>query len=401
MRKDAEVIALVSLAHATSHFFHLILAPLFLWLKVEFNLSYAELGFLMTIFFVVSTVVQALAGFWVDHSGPLRVLLFGMAMLSLAAFILGAAMSYNGLLLGAFIAGLGNGVFHPSDYTLINRQVSMERVPYAYSMHGVSGALGWAIAPIFLVAIASLAGWRYAFLAAGLMSFSVMILIALRRSVLLHVSADRSKSLSQKNTNNSLSLSFLKLPAVWMCWLFFFLSALALSGVQSFVPSALQKMYDMPLAITTGAYSAYMFASAFGMFMGGFVVTRFKKPERIMAWAFVIASLIAVLIASKLINSDLVLMLFTVMGFGVGLAGPSRDLIIRAATPPEASGRVFGIVYSGLDSGLAIGPLIFGHLMDWNLVAFVFYGIALFLLLALFTVMKVNVSAKQIHMQAT
>ncbi len=97
IRKDAEVIGLVSLAHGTSHFYHLILAPLFPWLKLEFGLSYAELGFLMTMFFVVSTIIQAAAGFWVDHSGPLKVLFFGVGSLAVSALLLATSDGYTGL----------------------------------------------------------------------------------------------------------------------------------------------------------------------------------------------------------------------------------------------------------------------------------------------------------------
>jgi MFS family permease len=85
------------------------------------------------------------------------------------------------------------------------------------------------------------------------------------------------------------------------------------------------------------------------------------------------------------------------MGFCVGIAGPSRDLMIRAATPKEASGRVFGVVYSGLDSGLAIGPLLFGLLMDWHLVPGVFLLIATFLLLALLTAYRVGENNRSIQ----
>ena len=113
IRRDAEVIGLVSVAHGTSHFYHLILAPLFPWLKVEFGLSYAELGFFMNMFFIVSTIMQAAAGFWVDHSGPLKVLFFGVAMLAISAIVLSFSSGYWSLLIGACLAGLGNGVFHP------------------------------------------------------------------------------------------------------------------------------------------------------------------------------------------------------------------------------------------------------------------------------------------------
>jgi MFS family permease len=174
-----------------------------------------------------------------------------------------------------------------------------------------------------------------------------------------------------------------------MCWAFFLLSAFALSGVQSFAPTALQFLYGLPVALTTTAYSSYMLASAGGMLLGGFVATRSKYPDRIIAACFITASLICALIAFSLLSTSTVLTFFTVMGFCVGVAGPSRDLIIRSATPKEASGRIFGLVYSGLDLGLAFGPLLFGLLMDWQWVPSVFLLIAIFLLLALLTAYRV------------
>ena len=397
IRKDAEVISLISLAHGSSHFFHLILAPLFPWLKTEFGLSYAELGFLMTVFFIISTIMQAAAGFWVDHSGPLKVLFFGVGMLAVSALVLATSSGYLWLLFGACLAGLGNGVFHPADYTLINRRVSSVRVPHAYSMHGVSGALGWAASPAVLVTVTTMTNWRQALLVASGLATLILILLYSRRHVLRGSDEELVQEAHSKKQASVFSLAFLKLPAVWMCWAFFLLSALALSGVQSFAPTALQFLYDLPLALTTTAYSSYMLASAGGMLLGGFVATRSKYPDRIIAASFITASLICAVIAMSLVSAATVLTFFTVMGFCVGIAGPSRDLMIRAATPKEASGRVFGVVYSGLDSGLAIGPLLFGLLMDWHLVPGVFLLIATFLLLALLTAYRVGENNRSIQ----
>ena len=390
LRRDAEVISLISVAHGTSHFYHLILAPLFPWLKVEFNLSYAELGLLMTVFFIVSTVMQALAGFWVDRSGPLRVLFFGVGTLAVSAVLLSQAQGYWTLLMGASLAGLGNGVFHPADYTLINRRVSSTRIAYAYSMHGVSGALGWAASPALLVSITTLADWRTALWVAAALATFILLILIWRRDTLRGTQEQRVEEAEIKKQNTRLSFSFLKLPAVWFCWAFFFLNAMALSGVQSFVPTAMQLLYELPLALTTTAYSTYMLASALGMVLGGYVVTRYKRPDRIIGYGFATGGAISILIGSLLIPSAMILTLFTLMGFCVGIAGPSRDLMIRAATPKEASGRVFGIVYSGLDSGLALGPWLFGLLMDWQLTSTLFFVIAAFLLASLLTAYQVG-----------
>ena len=400
IRRDAEVIGLVSVAHGTSHFYHLILAPLFPWLKVEFGLSYAELGFLMTMFFIVSTIMQAAAGFWVDHSGPLKVLFFGVATLAVSAIVLSFSTGYWSLLFGACLAGLGNGVFHPADYTLLNRRVSPERVAHAYSMHGVSGALGWAASPAVLVAVTTFSGWRQALLVASAIAFVMLAVLYWRRHVLMGTQEQRDLEESVRKNSSALSFDYLKLPMVWMCWGFFFLSALSLSGVQSFAPTAMQLLYDLPIALTTTAYSSYMLASAGGMFLGGFVATRARFPERVIAIGFTLGSSISVLIAMTMVSGSTMMSLFTVMGFCVGIAGPSRDLMIRSATPKEASGRVFGTVYSGLDSGLAIGPLMFGLLMDWNMVPGVFILIAAFLMLALLTAYRVGENNRSVQLKA-
>ncbi|MEO7335008.1 MAG: MFS transporter, partial [Caldimonas sp.] len=127
VRQDVILIGLVGMAHSISHFSQLLLAPLFPWLKDEFHVGYAELGLLLTIFFVVSCCVQTLSGFIVDRVGPRPVLFFGLGLLGLAAF--GYASSHSYAMLAAFsvLAGIGNGVFHPVDYTLLNRRVHASR----------------------------------------------------------------------------------------------------------------------------------------------------------------------------------------------------------------------------------------------------------------------------------
>ena len=154
LRQDAAVIGLVGVAHSVSHFSQLLLAPLFPWLKDDFNASYTQLGLLLTIFFVTSTGVQAASGFVVDRFGPRPVLLLGLSLLGLAALGYANSHSYTMLAASAVVAGIGNGVFHPVDYTLLNRKVHKSRLGHAYSAHGITGTLGWALAPALMVPVA-------------------------------------------------------------------------------------------------------------------------------------------------------------------------------------------------------------------------------------------------------
>ena len=193
LRNDAQLIGLVGLAHAISHFSQLILAPLFPWLKDAFNVSYTELGAVLTVFFVVSCIVQAASGFIVDKLGPRPVLFVGLGALGLAAFGYAMAQSYWMLLVCAVVGGIGNGVFHPVDYTLFNRKVAPTRLGHAYSVHGITGSLGWALAPAFVVPIAIAFSWRVALASAGVLAIVVLLVLWVYRSVLsLDVAAVQS-----------------------------------------------------------------------------------------------------------------------------------------------------------------------------------------------------------------
>lgn len=181
---DVETISLIGFVHGVSHFFHLLLPPLFPWLMHDFGLSFTGIGATMTIFFVVSAIGQALAGFLVDRHGAARVLGAGIGCFLLAALLLSAVDGYLGLTVVAALAGLGNSVFHPADFTVLNRQVSPPRLGYAFSIHGLSGNLGWALAPVFMTGIATTAGWRAAALAAAALATLALALLFWRRATL-------------------------------------------------------------------------------------------------------------------------------------------------------------------------------------------------------------------------
>ena len=396
VRQDARVIGLVGIAHGTSHFYHLILAALIPWLKPAFNLSYTELGMLMTVFFVISGAGQAMAGFVVDRVGARTVLFFGMAMLGVSALVLSGAGSYGALLAGAVLAGVGNSIFHPADYTLLNQRVSRARLAHGFSVHGISGNIGWAAAPLFLTSNAAVQGWRSALLWAALIPFSVLFLLWLNRRALRPDPIVRHGGAAVEQGG---SLAFLRLPSVWMCFAFFLLTAVALGGIQSFASISLQSLYGISRELATSSYTAYMLASAGGMLLGGFLGAGAKKHDRTVALAFAAAALLALVLAAGAGPSWMALPLMGMIGFCSGIAGPSRDLMIRAAAPKGATGRVYGVVYSGLDSGLAIGPLLFGAAMDAGQPGWVFAGIAFFQALAIVTAVGVGGSTRSAQLR--
>ncbi|MEZ2292811.1 MFS transporter [Variovorax sp. RCC_210] len=378
LRTDAKLIGLVGLAHAVSHFSQLILAPLFPWLKDAFNVSYVELGAVLTVFFVVSCIVQAASGFIVDKLGPRPVLFVGLGALGLAAFGYAAAQSYWMLLLCAVVGGIGNGVFHPVDYTLFNRKVAPTRLGHAYSVHGITGSLGWALAPAFVVPIAIAFSWRVALASAGAVAIVVLLVLWVYRSVLSLDAAAVHKATGQgAPAPAGGEFDFLRIPAVWMCFGFFFFYAAVISVVQTFAPVAAGHLHAVPVALVAMCLTVYMVASAVGMVFGGFLASDPSRCERIVGAGFGVAAALALVLAFASFPPVVVPVLFGAMGFVSGVAGPSRDLLVKKSTPPNATGRVYGVVYAGLDIGQAVAPLVFGRLMDSGQYTSVIVGLAL------------------------
>jgi MFS transporter, FSR family, fosmidomycin resistance protein len=400
-RRDVEVIGLVGLAHGTSHFFHLMLPPLFPWLMKDFSLSYTEAGLLMTVFFVVSGIGQALAGFVVDRIGARPMLFVGIALLATSGVVLGVSSSYPMLMAAAAVAGLGNSIFHPADFTLLNRRVAQPRLGHAFSVHGLSGNLGWATAPVFMAGIASVAGWQAAGFSAAAVGATVLAVLWLRRSVLDDAAAEVVTTAASEPGRGPAShqMSFLASPAVWLCFAFFFLTTSAFGILQNYAPAVLGNVYGLSLVLATGGLTAYLAGSAVGMITGGFLAARKEQSERIIALALGLAAFMALLLASGWVAASLVLPLMAVMGFGVGTSGPSRDLLVRRAATSQfgkaAFGRVYGFVYSGLDTGLAISPLIFGPMLDAGRFSEALAAVAVLQVASLLTAVRVGTTARE------
>jgi MFS family permease len=394
VRADAAVIALVGMAHATSHLFHLLLPPLFPLLMPDFGFGYTEAGFLMTVFFAISGVGQAFAGIVVDRYGARRVLMAGVSLLAASGLALSVAANYPMLLLAVALAGIGNSVFHPADFSLLNKKVAPSRLGYAFSVHGLSGNLGWAIGATISGTALAWAGWRGAGVAAALVAFCSVAALQLARPLL----DDDVARVGAGSTAPGSTFGFLGLPAIWLAFMFFLLITAAFGGLQSFSAPVLGGIYGLSAATGVAALTGYLLGSAGGMVVGGFVAVRVHAHDRAVGAALIGAAVFASALASGLPPAWSVIPLMVGIGIGVGLAGPSRDLLVRRVATESlaggnaspAFGRVYGFVYSGLDVGLALGPLAFGMLLDAGGRDGVLPGVALLQILAVLTVLAMG-----------
>jgi FSR family fosmidomycin resistance protein-like MFS transporter len=269
--------------------------------------------------------------------------------------------------------------------------VSQRRLGHGYSVHGITGSLGWALGPAVVVPLAIAFHWRVALAAAGGVALLVLAILWFQRATLELPGLQRTAAASPGAADPS--LGFLRIPAVWMCFLFFLVYAGVLTGVQTFAPLAAMQLLDMPKALVAVCITSYMVCAAGGTVLGGFLASDPARCERVVGAGFGLAAAIALAIGFAAVPPLAVPALFGAMGFVSGMAGPSRDMLVKRSTPENATGRVYGVVYSGLDVGQAIAPLVFGALMDhgqFRGVWLVLVGLQLLLIASAFNVRRVR-----------
>ncbi len=385
--RDARVIGIIGIAHGLSHFYQLALATLLIVVMPDFGMSYAEVGALGAVFYGVSGVGQTAAGFAVDRFGARPALAFGLiAAASAFALIAGLASSFWTLVPMVVLAGIGNCVFHPADFAILNASVNVNRLGRAYSVHGLGGTLGWAPAAPVMYFLSSAVGWHVAALVVSAAGFLVALAVASQGGVMV----DHRVARAAQRGATRFDISTLLTAPILICMLYFVFIAVTVVGIQQFAVPALQKMFPLTLEAAAAALAALLIGSAVGVVLGGWVAERAARHDVVAAGGLLVAGALTAIIATGGVPAWLVLPLMALSGFAGGLTGPSRDMIVRGATPPGASGKVFGFVYSGLDVGSMIAPPVFGWLMDHNLAHAIFWVAFAIYMLNVLTVLQIR-----------
>ena len=380
------MIGVVGSAHALSHVFQLVLPPLFPLLRAEFGVSYATLGALLSVMYVASGLCQFGAGFAVDRFGARPVLLGGLGLLAGGTLANGLVPDVGWLFPLVILMGLGNGVFHPADFAVLNANVNPRRLGHAYSSHGIGGSLGYALAPVVSFGLGSAFGWRTALVACGALGLIAVAALATQRTAL---DSRKHGGAAPKHTRSG-SLELFRQRAILLCFAYFCVLTIGTIGITTFLGTSLNAAYGLPLAIATTAITAYLLGGAAGVLAGGFLAARTARHDRVAATGLAIG---AVLILSLALFAPLAAWAIPVLaltGLALGATGPSRDMIVRGSTPKGASGRVYGFVYSGLDLGSSLAPVAMGAMLDHGSARLVAAAIAVFLFVAIATVVQVR-----------
>ncbi|HMJ27709.1 MAG TPA: MFS transporter [Xanthobacteraceae bacterium] len=380
------LIAVISAAHFVSHYYILILAPLLPFVREAYGVSYTEIGLALTTFNVVTGALQTPAGFLVDWLGARVILIIGLLIGATAFVVVGMVDSFWVLVAMFGLAGVGNTVYHPADYTLLSQHVPAERIGQAFSIHTFAGMMGSAFAPTSLLMMQSVWGWRAAFIGAGLFGFAVAaILMLVRDNAPAHAAAPVAKASEDKPAEG---WRLLMTAPILMNMFFFVLIAMISGGMFNYSVVALGALYGTPPAVANSALSSLLLLSAFGVLVGGVIATRVSRHAWVAALGLAAMALTAALVAQVDMNTVLLVLVMTAFGFFYGIIMPSRDMIVREVTPPGSFGKVFGFVTTGFNIGGIVSPLIFGAIMDHSSPRLVFVAVAAFALLSVFTVIS-------------
>ena len=394
LRRDRRVTSLIGVSHGASHFYQLALPPLFYLINQSEGISFALLGALTAAFYVTSAVCQPLSGFLVDKFGARRILLMGLGLLAGCTTLMGILPYYPVLFVLSVLAGVGNSVFHPCDYSIMNATISEQRIARAFSYHMFGGYVGYVSAPVAMTAIGTSVGWQPAIVIAGAVG---LVLFA----ILWSGSRDFRDSTHERAESGAAEESFgdsirtLTSPPVLLCWSFFFFVAMGQMGLMTFVPTLMKEIYAFELEAAAAFVSVMIGAIMIGVLLGGYLADKLRKPDVIVTVGYFIATLMVTSIWYFELVSWQLFSIFVVIGFMYGVVFPSRELLVRAATPKGASGKVFGFVYSGMDFGAAVTPVLFGWFVDTGVSRYAFLCVAILWVISIVIMLLTNSATKR------
>jgi len=379
---ETKLVAGVCFAHLVSHYYMLMLAPLFAFIRADFGVTYTELSLALTTFNVVSAVSQTPVGFFIDRTGARINLIGGLLLGSAAIAIAGAVHSFWVFIAMFAVLGLANTVYHPADYTLLSERVSPRRMTQVFSFHTCSGMIGSAIAPVSLLFMQSAVGWRGAFLCSALLGVLAALVLAVQGEPPIVHPAHPSKPRGEEPASWQLLLS----PPILLNLLFFVVLSMVGGGLNQYLVVGLGALYGTPPVLANAALTGLLTMSALGVLLGGALAGRTTHHNLVACAGLVMTGSASTLIALVDPGAVLLVLIASLSGFASGMTMPSRDMIVRSVTPQGSFGKVFGFVTTGFHIGGMVAPLIFAQFLDHGYPRGVFLYVAACALVAIATV---------------
>ncbi len=385
--REHSAIWLISGAHLVSHFYHLVLPPLFILIKPALGVTYAELGLVMTAYFVATLITQMPIGVLVDRVGARPVLIAGLLLHGGAVALAGLVPAYPVLLVAFFLGGIANSVFHPADFTILSASVRESHHGRAFAVHTFGGSIGYALAPVVMVGLAAVLGWQGALIVVGAAGVAMALAILLAGRQLRDHAGERKRKQDPVDGTKLAGWRVVLTRPMILFFLFYVATSGSGTGMTNFMAVALPVVYGMTPDVANTILSVFLVAAIAGSLPGGWLADWAKREDMIIVGSFLAMALCLGLVGLGGLSLWLIAACMVVAGFMRGLYNASRDILVRRASPPGSIGTAFGFVTLGYTLGQGGTPVVYGWLLDRGMGQSVFFVSAVFALLAIVTVL--------------
>ena len=382
------VVALVSVGHFYSHFVMLSLPPLFLLIQPELGVTFTALGAIVSAMNVMTAVWQLPSGFVVDRFGAKYILITGVAIMGFSLLLVGLANGYWTLFFLFVVAGIGNSVFHPANFSILSARLEKHVFGRAVSIHSFMGYLGWAGASLVMLPLALWTDWRTAVSVIGVIGIGVTAMLLFWSSYLNdknNLNANEPKT-NTKNLSFRENLVLLRSLPLLMMFLFYLITAISTSGVMSFSIVANVSLFGVEKMLASTVLTGYLVASAAGVILGGWLADQTNRHNLVASVAvFFMASFIMLLaFGGGVFFFMLAGMILS--GLCYGISSPSRDILTRKASPEGSAGIAFGYTSTGMSIGNFIGPVLCGWILDLGQPRVLFGFLAILVFISIITI---------------
>jgi MFS family permease len=390
--RETKVIGLLGGAFLVHHFLQLALPPLFPLLKIEFQVSYAALGGIMTAFSLASAAAQIPVGFLVDRVGARWVLIGGLGIASVALALIGATSSYPAFLALALVMGAANSACTPADYAILSSAIARDRAGRAFSLHTFAGQVGFVLAPATMGLLAAWGGWRIAVVVAGILGLLTVAALVVGSGLLVEGAPKPTPTEVQPAADKPEKGGFALLlsPPILLFFLFFILNSSASTGIRTFSVTAMMSFHESSLTVANAALTGYFVGTSAGVLVGGWLADRVRRYDLPMAAVALPGVAVLVMLGGFVLPGVGLIAAVVFFGLTQGMLRPLRDVMIMLATPRGSFGKVRAFVNMGGHVGSAAIPVFLGWLLDQGEPQWVFWTIAIGILLAVGTIFVVH-----------
>lgn len=372
-------VGLLTVAHGVNEFYSIALPPILPLLVSDFGVSYAQAGVLMTVYFGVYSVFQLPAGRLADRFGQRLLLAGGMVVLSAGVLLVAVAPTFPLVVLGQAIAGVGGSTYHPAGMSLISDVESGTTEGTAMGVHGFGGVAGTALAPALVGGLAVVFDWRLALtVAAGVgVVYTAAFLVLFE-----DVPKGERPAATPDGGGESVAIrdrlrTALNVPLeAWVVVLFVtnFALSLELNAVRTFATSYLFERTG-EAALSNAVFFTMLVGAGVSSLGAGRLADVVDR-----AWLGVAAmGVSAVALALTVFipaTPALLLGWFLLVGAAMYAAYPAMNAIISARSEDEFSGSLFAIMLTAGSLGGAVGPGLFGFVVEAVGMGLAFPGIA-------------------------